>query len=99
ISTSLISGAVRANSSEDSDCRGKSQKNRKAVMTLSTTMTPKFFTERLRVSISLMAKDSPIPSIGPINGDISIAPITTAVELALSPTEAIKIEQMRIQEV
>lgn len=31
---------------------------------------------------------SPIPIIGPINGDISMAPIITAVELVLSPKDA-----------
>ena len=49
----------------------------------------------LSVSISLMAIDIPTPRMGPISGEISIAPITTAVEFALSPTEATKIEQIR----
>jgi hypothetical protein len=37
--------------------------------------------------------------MGPIKGEISMAPITTAVELTLSPMEAMKIEKMRIQRV
>ena len=51
------------------------------------------------VSISLMAIDSPIPRIGPINGEINMAPITTAVELAFKPIEATKIEQINIHTV
>ena len=46
-----------------------------------------------------MAKDIPIPKIGPIKGEINIAPITTAVELAFNPMDAMKIEQIKIQEV
>ena len=49
--------------------------------------------------MSLMARDIPIPKIGPISGEINIAPITTAVEFALRPTDAMKIEQIKIQEV
>ena len=43
--------------------------------------------------------ENPRPSIGPINGEINMAPITTGVELAFKPTEAIKIEQTKIHEV
>jgi len=46
-----------------------------------------------------MAIDIPTPKIGPINGDINIAPITTAVESAFRPTEATKIEHIKIQAV
>ena len=35
--------------------------------------------------------------MGPIKGEISMSPITTAVELTFSPIEAMKIEKMRIQ--
>ena len=40
--------------------------------------------------------DKPIPNIGPINGEISMAPTTTAVELTFKPIEAIIIEKTRI---
>ena len=43
--------------------------------------------------------DIPIPKIGPINGEINIAPITTAVESAFNPIEATKIEHIKIQAV
>jgi len=41
----------------------------------------------------------PIPKIGPIKGDISMAPITTAVEFAFNPIEATKTAKTRIQAV
>ena len=53
----------------------------------------------LSVSISLIAKDIPTPKIGPINGEINMAPITTAVEFAFNPIDATKIEQIKIQAV
>jgi hypothetical protein len=36
------------------------------------------------------SKEKPAPTIGPIKGEISIAPIITAVEFTLRPMEAIK---------
>ena len=99
IKTSLISGCVLAKSSEDSSLNGKNQKNINAVKTLSITITPKLIRDFLRVKISLIAIDIPIPKIGPIKGEISIAPITTAVEFALRPIDATKIEQIKIQAV
>ena len=62
-------------------------------------MTPKLINDFFKVSISLMATDKPIPRIGPINGEINIAPITTAVEFAFNPIEATKMEQIKIQAV
>ena len=51
------------------------------------------------VSKSFIAIDKPKPKIGPISGEISIAPITTGIELALRPIDATKIEQIKIQAV
>ena len=51
------------------------------------------------MSISFIAIDKPTPKIGPIKGEINIAPITTGIELVFSPIEATKIEQIRIQAV
>ena len=62
-------------------------------------MVAKFINDFLSVSISLIAIDNPIPKIGPINGEINMAPITTAVESALRPIDATKIEQTKIQAV
>ena len=97
INTSLISGSVLDNNSEDSSLRGKNEKNKYAVKTLKTTITEKLIIDFLRVSKSLIAIDKPKPKIGPIKGEISIAPITTGIELAFKPTDATKIEQIRIQ--
>jgi hypothetical protein len=46
---------------------------------------------------SLIPRPNPIPIIGPIKGDINIAPIITAVEFTFSPSEAIKMAKIRIQ--
>ena len=43
-----------------------------------------------------MAKPKPI--IGPISGEMSIAPIMTAVELTLSPNDAMKMAKINTQE-
>ena len=74
-------------------------KNIKEELKLSPTMTPKLIRELLKVSISFIPIESPIPKIGPIKGDISMAPITTAGELVFKPIEAIRIEKIRIQAV
>ncbi len=47
--------------------------------------------------MSFKANDIPMPKIGPIRGDMSIAPITTAVESAFNPIEATKTVKIRIQ--
>ena len=62
-------------------------------------MIPKLINDFLSVLISFKAKDIPIPKIGPISGEISIAPITTAVEFAFKPIEATKTAKIRIQAV
>ncbi len=99
IKTSRISGLVLANNSDDSSRSGNNQKNKKAVKTLNRIITPKLMSDFFSVSISLMAIDKPIPKIGPMRGEINIAPMTTAVELALRPMEATNIEHIRIQAV
>ncbi len=45
--------------------------------------------ERLIRLLSIVARPKPSPMIGPISGDTSIAPITTAVELCSRPSVAI----------
>ena len=62
-------------------------------------MTKKLTIERRRVSTSFNAKETPTPKTGPMRGAISIAPITTAVELAFRPMEARKMEQINTQAV
>ena len=66
-------------------------------MILANTANPKFFKDWRSRPKSWIAMLYPIPLIGPINGEISMAPIITAVELVLSPTDAIIIAQTNIQ--
>ena len=44
-----------------------------------------------------MPRAKPDATIGPINGDINIAPMMTAVELTFSPIDAMKIAHTNIQ--
>ena len=44
-----------------------------------------------------MPTDKPSPMIGPIKGEMSMAPITTAVELTFKPNEAMKIAKISTQ--
>ena len=53
------------------------------------TATPRFLKERFKSSKSLMPAAIPIPMIGPIKGEINMAPMMTAVELTFRPTEAL----------
>ena len=59
-------------------------------------MTRKFLRLSLSSLMSLVPSARPIPMIGPIRGEMSIAPIMTAVELMFSPTEAMITEKARI---
>jgi len=45
---------------------------------------------------SFTPSPSPIPIIGPMRGEISMAPIITAVEFTFSPTDAMIMENARI---
>ena len=96
INTSSIVGQVRAISSGVSSFTGDKLKYRVAVSTLSTIITARFTNERFIISASFIAIESPTPTIGPISGLISIAPITTAVLLTLRPILATKMENIRI---
>ena len=99
IITSLKSGLVLDNNSDISSPSGKIKKNKYEVATLKTTITIKFIEEFFNVSKSLVAIEKPNPRIGPSNGEINMAPITTAVEFAFKPTDAIIIEQISIHAV
>ena len=54
------------------------------------------FLNKLRSAIPTA---NPIPMIGPISGEMSMAPIMTAVELTLSPKEAMKTARISIHRV
>jgi hypothetical protein len=66
---------------------------------LNTIIIPKFFTDCLSVMTSFKANDIPTPKIGPIKGEINMAPITTAVEFAFKPIDATKTANIKIQAV
>ena len=56
----------------------------------------RFLRERFRRSKSWIPTPRPSPIIGPISGEMSMAPIITAVELVLRPSDAISIAITRI---
>ena len=64
---------------------------------LITVAMAKFFAARRRSWKSLMPMASPMPMIGPIRGEISMAPMMTAVELTLSPSDAMKMAKISTQ--
>ena len=53
----------------------------------------------LNKSKSAIPRANPIPMIGPISGDMSMAPIMTAVELTFKPNEAMKMAKISTQRV
>jgi len=57
----------------------------------------KFPNDFFKSSKSYIPKAKPDATIGPIKGEISIAPIITAVEFTFNPTDATKIAQAKIQ--
>ena len=89
-------GEVRASSSERASTNGVMRKKMVAVATLKAVVIKKLFSERFISSKSFRPTESPTPMIGPINGEISMAPIMTAVELTFNPREAMKMAKIRI---
>lgn len=84
------------------DCHytgGDSRKNRVDAAREIPTITSRFLKAVFSRSTSLVPIASPVPMIGPISGEMSIAPMMTAVEFTLRPTEAMMIENARIQTV
>ena len=64
---------------------------------LTTVATAKFFIEDFSRSRSLMPTASPMPMMGPISGETSMAPMITAVEFTFRPSEAMKMAKMSTQ--
>ena len=62
-----------------------------------TTITRRFFAADFKRSVSLVPRASPVPIIGPMRGETSIAPMMTAVEFTLRPTDARTMAKARIQ--
>ena len=65
-----------------------------AVSTLMSVATAKLRHAFLKSSMSLMPMASPMPMMGPISGEMSMAPMMTAVELTFKPSEAMKMAKM-----
>lgn len=63
---------------------------------LSNAIMPRCLLLLRRSPVSFMASAKPTPMIGPIKGDMSIAPMTTGIEFTFSPTLAMIIANMRI---
>ena len=61
------------------------------------TAMPRLAMAVLNVDASLVPKPRPMPIIGPISGLMSMAPMTTAVELTLRPIEQMMMLNTRIQ--
>ena len=61
------------------------------------TITAKFLRASLMSSVSLVPRPRPKPRIGPIRGEMSIAPMMTGIELRFNPTEAMIIAQARMK--
>ncbi len=65
-----------------------------AVITLMSVATPKCLADRRSKSRSLMPTARPMPMMGPINGEMSMAPMMTAVELTFKPSDAIRMAKI-----
>ena len=64
---------------------------------LISTITMKFLSDSLTRVVSLVPRPRPNPRIGPITGEMSIAPMMTGMELRLRPTDAMTIAQARMK--
>ena len=64
---------------------------------LMTTITAKFLSASFTSTVSLVPRPRPNPRIGPITGEMSMAPMMTGMELRLRPTEAMMMAQARMK--
>ena len=97
IRTSKTVGLVRASSSVGFvRFSGDSRKNSVEASSEMATITNRFLKASLSRSRSFVPIARPTPMIGPISGEMSIAPMTTAVEFTFRPTEAMMMENARI---
>ena len=95
IKTSYTVGWVRANNSLCASLIGEIRKKSVEVITLNTVAVAKLRKARLIRSKSEIANPRPNPIIGPIKGDINMAPLITAVELIFKPKEATNVAKIR----
>ena len=90
-------GDVRASSSLWWALTGDTRKYRHEVATLKSVAMNRLRNERFISSKSWMPTARPMPMMGPMSGEMSMAPIITAVELTLRPSEAMKMATMRMR--
>ena len=90
-------GDVRASNSDCPSATGLTRKKMVAVVTLNKVVIKKLFKDRFINSKSFNPTESPTPMIGPISGQINIAPIITADEFVFKPSEATKVAKIRTQ--
>ena len=67
-----------------------------AIMLMATIMA-KFLSASFRSGRSFVPIPNPSPRIGPIRGEINIAPIMTGIELRFNPTDAMTMAQVRMK--
>ena len=96
ISPSSTVGSVRERISWVKMSRGVKKKYTELVMSAMAMATPKFLRAMVSRLRSLVPTPSPMPRIGFISGEMSMAPMITAPELRLSPRLAIMMEQTSI---
>ena len=97
ISTSYMVGLVRARSSVGfSSSRGDTRKYMLEARILMTTMISRFLKAVFMKAVSLVPRPYPMPNIGPIKGEMSMAPMMTGMELVLRPTDAITMAKARM---
>ena len=96
--TSYMVGLVLASSSVGfTSDRGETRKKRVDAARDISTIIIRFLPELRNRSTSLVPSARPTPMIGPIRGEMSMAPMITAVEFTFRPTEAMTMEKARIQ--
>ena len=86
--TSRNVGVVRDNNSLPASLMGLIKKYKAEERMAMPVATPKLPNDRLTKSRLFTPTPSPTPMMGPIKGEINMAPITTAVEFTLRPMEA-----------
>jgi hypothetical protein len=91
-------GLVLANSSEGlARLKGLSKKYNEEAMMLMTTITLKFFIDSFTKRLSSVPRPNPKPKMGPITGEINMAPMMTGMELTFKPTEAMMMAQAKMK--
>ena len=97
INTSHTVGVVLASSSDWAELSGEIKKYKVDVVKAIMVAIARFLNPFLRSEKSFIPAPYPIPMIGPISGEISMAPIMTAVEFTFRPMEAMKIANISTQ--